>query len=56
MLPPLNVTAEVVDTACAILVDVIGELAAGEAGTPADAPAASGGAERGPVLARTTAG
>ncbi len=28
MLPPLNVTAEVVDTACSILIDAINEAAA----------------------------
>jgi diaminobutyrate-2-oxoglutarate transaminase len=31
LLPPLNVSAEVVDTACAILVDVIGDLGAADA-------------------------
>jgi diaminobutyrate-2-oxoglutarate transaminase len=55
MLPALNVTADVVDTACAILVDVLRDLGAGDAGTQPDAPAVPRGAERGPVLARTTA-
>jgi diaminobutyrate-2-oxoglutarate transaminase len=41
MLPPLNVTAEVVDTACAILIDAIGDVGG------ADAPPAALGQEKG---------
>jgi diaminobutyrate-2-oxoglutarate transaminase len=53
MLPPLNVTADVVDTACRILVDSIHEVCSTEAGAQADAPPAPRGPELDPVVAPT---
>jgi diaminobutyrate-2-oxoglutarate transaminase len=52
MLPPLNVTADVVAMACRILVESIHEVAGG---APGDEPAGPGGSERGPALTQPTA-
>jgi diaminobutyrate-2-oxoglutarate transaminase len=53
MLPPLNVTADVIDTACRILVDSVHEVCSTEAGAQADTPTAPRGSELGPVVAPT---